>query len=155
MLQKFKPLNHQCSTMRAECMKLIASGGAGGRGAVRAHAFSVLRHVIEWQLMTYRIGLMAKSNKDVIGAASVDYLMYSGYVTMAFHWLKMEMAATKALERGNLDVDPAFYEAKILTSQFYFDNMLPRTRSLTATMFTPVESMMGMPEKSFSFDHAL
>lgn len=30
-------------------------------------------------------------DKDAIGIAGVDYLMYAGYVQMAYHWLKMEV----------------------------------------------------------------
>jgi hypothetical protein len=46
-------------------------------------------------------------------------------------------------------------QAKVQTAQFYFDVLLPKTRSLTSTMFAPVDSVMGMKEKNFSFDHAL
>lgn len=86
--------------------------------------------------------------------------MYSGYVSMAHHWLKMEEAASKALslpadEAAQLDQPREFYEAKVQTAEFFFENILPRTASLTRTMFTPVESVMGMKEEHFSFDHAL
>ena len=36
------------------------------------------RAVANWQQYTIRIGLKAKKNRDVVGAASVDFLMYSG-----------------------------------------------------------------------------
>merc|ERR1712054_211316 len=82
--------------------------------------------------------------------------MYGGYVELARNWLKMELAAKKALQgpRDQMRQEPAFYEAKIQTSQFVFDNILPRTRSLSQTMFTPFESVMKMPPKNFSFDYA-
>lgn len=150
MLQKFKPINRQCAMMRADCIKLIMEGGGGN---TRAHAMTLLKHVIEWQYLTYRIGMKAKSDKDAIGAASVDYLMYSGYIMMAGQWLKMEAAACKALKDGDAAQDKEFYEAKIKTSQFYFDGILPRTRSLTETMMCPVSSVMDMKEEHFAFDH--
>ena len=50
---------------------------------------------MKWQMMTWRILAGALKNKDAIGVASVDYLMYAGYVNMGFHWLKMEVAAEK------------------------------------------------------------
>ena len=48
--------------------------------------------------------MRAASDKEAVSAASVDYLMYSGYVTLAAHWLRMEAAAIK--ER--LEHDPSF-----------------------------------------------
>ena len=75
---------------------------------------------------------------------------------MGFHWLKMEAAAEAALASGELGDHPAeFYHAKIQTAQFYLDHILPKTKSLRTTMFTPVDSMMGMHKNDFSFDHAL
>ena len=117
-------------------------------------ATTLLRRAVEWQALTYGVGIKAKSNKDAIGVASVDYLMYSGYVQLAYHWLRMEVAANKGLSQGG-DQEPDFYKAKQQTSNFVFDNILPRTASLRATMFTPVESVMDMEPKNFSFDHAL
>lgn len=40
------------------------------------------------------------------------------------------------------------------TAQFYFDNLLPKTKTLRSTMFTPIDSIMGMKEENFSFDHS-
>jgi alkylation response protein AidB-like acyl-CoA dehydrogenase len=153
MLQKLAPINQHCAALRTYCMDIVKSEG----GATRTHALSLLRHAVEWQALTYGVGIKAKSNKDAIGVASVDYLMYSGYVQLAYHWLRMEVAANKALagKPEDADQEPAFYKAKQQTSNFVFDNLLPRTRSLRATMFTPIESVMDMEAKDFSFDHAL
>merc|ERR1712054_692356 len=104
-----------------------------------------------WQYLTYRIAMQARSNKDAVGAASTDFLMYSGYVIMAMEWLKMEHAAQKALAAGDSGIDSEFLHAKIQASRFYFDGILPRTRSLKETMFCPVEALMDMPENRFAF----
>merc|ERR1711990_1233672 len=108
-------------------------------GATRDHALALLRHAVEWQALTYGVGIKAKSNKDAIGVASVDYLMYAGYVQLAYHWLKMEVTAEQKLASGDGSQDDEFYKAKLATAQFVFDNILPRTESLKATMFTPVD----------------
>jgi hypothetical protein len=63
--------------------------------------------------------------------------------------------AEAALASGNMEHPREFYEAKIQTAQFYFDNILPKTVTLRSTMFTPVESVMAMKPEHFSFDHAL
>ena len=61
----------------------------------------------------------------------------------------------QALASGELKQPEGFYRSKIQTSQFYFDNLMPRTQSLAATMFTPVDSIMGMQKENFSYDHSL
>merc|ERR1712196_260212 len=84
---------------------------------------------MEWQYLTYRTAARAASNKEWISSTSVDYLMFSGYVTLASHWLKMESAAVNALASGAVDEESAFYTAKIQTSEFVFERLLPRTRA--------------------------
>ncbi len=51
--------------------------------------------------------------------------------------------------------DKLFYDAKLKTAAFMFDHLLPRTRSLKISMFTPAASMMDITPRQFSFDHAL
>ena len=80
----------------------------------------------ELQTITTAVGKKAMVNADEIGAASVDYLMYSGYVTLAYFWGLM---AEKALEQLKAsDDDKAFYQAKIKTARFYFQRILPRAQ---------------------------
>jgi len=149
MLGKLKPINEHCTKAIKEAWAVLKTAEST---QLKIHALKVLRHTIEWGLLTYRVAAHASRNKDAIGVASVDFLMYSGYVSMASHWLKMEQAAERRLKEGG--GDPEFYEAKIQTSAFFFDHILPRTRRHVATMFTPISSIMGMKESSFSFDHA-
>ena len=40
-----------------------------------------------------KIGEAAMENPDAAGAAAVDYLMYSGYVTLAYFWARMAVIA--------------------------------------------------------------
>ena len=85
-------------------------------------------------------------NPEEAGAASVDYLMYSGYVTLAYFWARMAVIA-----RQNLDGDEAdFYRAKLMTADFYFKRLLPRTASLKQTMLSGADSLMQMPEELFA-----
>lgn len=42
--------------------------------------------------------------------AAEDYLMYSGYVTLAAHWLKMEQTANAKLADGSGELDADFYK---------------------------------------------
>ncbi|WP_286266205.1 acyl-CoA dehydrogenase C-terminal domain-containing protein [Thalassotalea atypica] len=100
-----------------------------------------------WQKMTQEIGMKAMQNPDEIGAASVDYLMYSGYLTLAYFWAKMAKVAFDKLSEGTSDV--AFYEAKIKTARFYFARILPRTHGHAACIENGAASMMAHDEDEF------
>jgi len=105
--------------------------------------------VANWQQYTLRLALKAKKNRDVVGSASVDYLMYSGYIVMAYFWAKM---AQTAYEKLATDVENRdFYRAKIKTAEFYFERMLPRNKSLSTTMMADPKTLMQLDQALLSF----
>lgn len=103
----------------------------------------------EWGELTMNVGMKAMQDRDEVGAASVDYLMYSGYVVLGYFWARMAKVAQDQLSAG--EGDAAFYEAKLKTARFYFERILPRTRSLVVTMQSGAENLMGMEPEQFSF----
>jgi len=103
----------------------------------------------DWQKMTETLGLKAMKNPDEIGAASVDYLMYSGYLTLAYFWAKMVKVAQDKLAAG--DDDKAFYQAKIKTARFYFQRILPRANGHAACVANGADSMMELDSEDFIF----
>jgi alkylation response protein AidB-like acyl-CoA dehydrogenase len=105
--------------------------------------------VDEWLEISMTIGTAAMENPDAAGAAAVDYLMYSGYVTLAYFWARMAVLARKKIEEADGDV--SFYEAKLMTARFYYDRILPRTRAHKKSMLTGPENLMSMPEAMFDF----
>jgi alkylation response protein AidB-like acyl-CoA dehydrogenase len=107
------------------------------------------KSIANWQQYSVRLGLKAKSNKDVVGSASVDFLMYSGYVVMAYFWAQMAQSAYEKLA-GDVD-NRDFYRAKIKTAEFYFERMLPRTKSLAKTMMADPKSLMQLDQELMSF----
>lgn len=104
-------------------------------------------HVDEWLQITKDIGASAANNPDELGAASVDYLMFSGYVTVGYFWLQMAVVAQQKLDAGTTDT--AFYEAKIHTAKFYFDRILTRTRSLVSAIHSGSDNLMAMDADMF------
>jgi len=103
----------------------------------------------EWGDITTQIGMKAMQNQDEIGAASVDYAMYSGYVTFAYLWARMAKVAADKIAEGS---DDAFYTAKLQTASFYFKRILPRTRTCVETMLNgSLETLMDMEEDNFGF----
>jgi len=103
----------------------------------------------EWGDLTMKIGMKAMQNRDEVGAASVDYLMYSGYVVLGYFWARMAKVAQEKLAAG--EGDAAFYQAKLTTARFYFQRILPRTRSLVETMQSGADNLMEMDQEHFAF----
>ncbi|WP_068546187.1 acyl-CoA dehydrogenase C-terminal domain-containing protein [Thalassotalea crassostreae] len=98
---------------------------------------------------TQMIASKAVANPDEVGAASVDYLMYAGYVTLAYFWAKMAKVATEKLAEGSSET--AFYKAKVKTANFYFERILPRAKGHLACMTNGADSMMAITEEEFIF----
>ena len=86
-----------------------------------------------------------------VGAASVDYVMYSGYACLAYFWADMARLAAEKLAAGTSD--EAFYRAKIQTARFYFQRILPRTRAHVATMLSGAANLMDMKEEDFDLGY--
>ncbi len=103
----------------------------------------------EWLGLSMKIGESAMQNPDEAGAAAVDYMMYSGYVTLAYFWARMAVLARQKVSEADGDV--SFYESKLLTARFYFERLLPRTLGHKDMMLSGAENLMDMPEALFEF----
>ncbi|MBE0484036.1 MAG: acyl-CoA dehydrogenase C-terminal domain-containing protein [Bacterioplanes sp.] len=103
----------------------------------------------EWGDLTMKVGMTAMKNREEVGAASVDYLMYSGYAVLGYLWARMAKVAQDALDAGTTEED--YYKAKIATAKFYFARILPRTKSHAATMLAGADSLMDLAEEHFAF----
>jgi alkylation response protein AidB-like acyl-CoA dehydrogenase len=100
--------------------RLMARGEAGRR------ARTLAARALEWNLLTTRLMLRARRDRDTVGAASVDYLMYSGWLMMAYHWALIAGRAEAALASETREQPVAFYEAKLQLARFFFERLLPR-----------------------------
>lgn len=118
---------------------------------VRPMAWELLKLSGQWNWLTMRLMLTARKDRDLVSSASYDFLMYSGYVFMAYMWAKMAVAAYEGLENdGERGED--FYRAKITTAEFYFDRLLPRAQSHASSMLTPSEKIMKLDSEHFIFE---
>lgn len=106
-------------------------------------------YLTQLQSITQDVGAKAMSDPDEVGAASVDYLMFSGYVSLAYYWLKMMDKAYQQIDAGSEEVD--FYTAKIQTGQFYFDRMLPKASSHAKCLSAGAQSMMAIDAEHLIF----
>ena len=93
--------------------------------------------------------MQAMQNPEYVGAASVDYLMYSGYVTLAYLWARMASVAQAQLDAGAGDED--FYKAKISTARFYFKRILPRVAGHKGAIEGGLDCMMDLDAEHFAF----
>ncbi|WP_169392624.1 MULTISPECIES: acyl-CoA dehydrogenase C-terminal domain-containing protein [Psychrobacter] len=117
---------------------------------MRKFVWALTKLCAEWNTLTVRLMLMARKDREIISAASDDFLMYSGYVMMGYHWARMAAIAYDKLKNGGTE-SPEFYTAKVQTADFYFDKILPRTSGHAEGMVAPSESMMAMDIDSFAF----
>lgn len=94
----------------------------------------------EWPEVTMKIGAKAMKNPDEAGAASFDYMMYSGYIVLAYFWAKMAITAQNLLDGGNefkgSDLPKELLENKIANAGFYFERILPRAISHQVSMMS-------------------
>jgi hypothetical protein len=114
-------------------------------------ARATAKRAIEWNLLTLRIMRRVGKDRDLVGSASVDYLMYSGYVMMAHFWVRQAAVAQTFLRNGKGAESAEFYRAKIQTAEFYFDRLLPRADGHRKSALAPTRSLMQMGNGDFAF----
>lgn len=100
----------------------------------------------EWTALTTQLGANMQDSPDELGAASVDYLMYSGYIVLAWFWGRMGTLAGKHNKAG----DDAFYRVKASTAQFYFERILPRTAAHREMIMAGAGSIMAISDEDFA-----
>ena len=97
----------------------------------------------QWGELTMEVGKKAMANADEVGAASVDYLFYSGYVALAYWWARAVVDA-EAGSHGD-----GFKKAKRDTARFYFARILPRTQAHAAAMRSGAGNLLDLDEALF------
>ena len=103
----------------------------------------------EWGDITMKLGMSAMKDREEVGAASFDYLMYSGYAVTAYLWARTAEVAQRRLEEGTQE--ETFYTAKLQSARFYFKRMLPRAKAHADAMLSGADTLMDMPEEHFIF----
>ena len=109
---------------------------------------AIKMHIDEWLKISMDIGEKAMNDPNEAGAAAYDYLMYSGYVILGYFWARMAILAQKKI--ASTDDNASFYEAKLITARFYFERILPRTRSHIRSICSGAQNLMEMPADMFA-----
>lgn len=86
-------------------------------------------------------------NADEVGAASVDFLLAMGYVTLGWFWAQMGVVAQSKLDAGE---DDAFLRSKVKTAKFYFARLLvPRVEMHRLAALSGAATLMDFADEEF------
>ena len=107
----------------------------------------LMENVVRWETLSRDLASRSNENADEMGAASFDYLMYSGYTVLAYLWAQAAAVAQEKLAGGCGEED--FYQAKLHTARFYFRRILPRNECLSQTIGDSSESLMAIDDIQF------
>ena len=116
----------------------------------RPFAVELLKLTAQWNVLTVRVMLAARKDRDVVSAAAHDFLMYSGYVTMAYMWARQAVVAVDKLDNGGED-SSEFYNAKLATAEFYYERLLPRAQTHATSMLSPTKNLMQLDAEHMAF----
>lgn len=120
---------------------------------MRRFIWDLTKICTQWGILTTRIMLAARKDRDIVSSASVDYLMFSGYAMMAYFWAQQAAVASDKIEKGDGKEEIDFYKAKIKVADFYFDRLLPRAQGHAEAMVNPSRGMTSLKSEHFSFDY--
>jgi hypothetical protein len=87
------------------------------------------------------------ADPDDAGAGAYAYMELMGLVALGWMWLKMAVAAQRALGDGSDDRE--FLEAKLTTARFYAERELPMSSALRRKIEAGAESLMKIPMEAF------
>lgn len=121
------------------------------RTPLGAMARNLAARAAEWNVLTTAIMLRAPKDKEVVGAASVDYLMYSGFVMMGYYWAVQAAKAEELLASGAGKESEDFYRSKIQTAEFFFERLMPRANAHRTGALAPTKSVMQLDNEHFAF----
>lgn len=109
----------------------------------------VVQRLQEWRNLSAEVVDACRCDPQEIGAVSVDFLAYSGYVLLAALWLRAGVTASAALAAGS--ADSAFYQAKLHAAGFYWRRVLPRANAHCEALRGGAQCLMSLDEAHFAF----
>jgi len=146
MLDRARELDDYLTEIKNFCARYRFGGGDVGK-RMRRFVKPLAGLARQWKWTTKRLMFKAARNREVVGSASVDYLMYGGYIVLAYAWAQIAETALLKLEKG--EGDTAFLKGKVQTARFYYQRMLPRAIMHHKCMTAPPESVMAVREAYF------
>ena len=96
----------------------------------------------QWAEVSMSIGGKAMQDPEEVGAASVDYLFYSGYAVLAVFWAKLAVA-------GAQHEDTEYGASKVDTASFFYARLLPRMSAHLQAMESGAGNLMLVSDRAF------
>lgn len=104
----------------SEWIKEISDALSQVDDELQVYAKSLADYCTEWGQLAQSIAMKARKDMDEVGAAAFDFMMYSGYLSVAHILLQQAQTAAKSQQSDK------FKQAKIQTLTFYIERILPR-----------------------------
>jgi alkylation response protein AidB-like acyl-CoA dehydrogenase len=120
---------------------LNAETGLGALGAQLTESLEHARKARQWLLHH------AREDRNVAGAAGVNFLMLLGYLCGGWLLGQSALKASARLVAGG--GDQSFLQAKRITARFFCEHLLPRTGACLAAIEAGAESVMALAEDQF------
>lgn len=95
------------------------------QGACADLANNLTEKIKQWPIISQQVGTRALQNPEEVGAAAYDFMMYSGYICLAFFILRSAHCAQQKPE----GFGASFLTDKVALAQFYFARILPRAEA--------------------------
>lgn len=147
LMNRAKPLNEFAMEILKFCKQYSMVSNNPHKRRMHKFTWPLSKYVLRWQKHTLSLGLKARKNRDFVGSASVDYLMYSGYITMAYFWAIMAQKANEKIAEKPENIE--FYRAKVRTAEFYFARILPLAKSHGQSMMANPRTLMRLDADLF------
>ena len=125
----------QAEALAASDDDLVAIGGSLKSGVDN------LEEATRWLFANFQ------NDINVPYAVAVDMLMLTGYVCGGWQMARAALISRKHLDAGN--DHGGFYQAKLLTAQFYAEHLLPRTQGHLSAVKAGSGSIMALSEEMF------
>ena len=87
------------------------------------------------------------ANPNNAGAGAYHYMHIMGIVSLGLMWLRMSKAAQATLDAGTDNAK--YYEAKLVTAQYFAERFLPDTGSLRRKIEGGADSIMALDPEMF------
>jgi hypothetical protein len=134
-------LENLLQDIQATAGALSARDDLAGLGAALQAGVAAARTGCRWLLEH------ARQDRNVAGAAGVNWLMLLGYVCGG--WLLGQSALKAAARLASGGGDESFLQAKIVTARFYCEHLLPRAHACLAAMEAGPDSLMALAAEQF------
>ena len=89
----------------------------------------------------------AQRDSQAAGSVAVNFLMLFGYLSGGWMMARSALQAQAMLDTGQGDSD--FLKAKVITAQFFCEQLLPRTASLLAAVESGSSATMALSDDQF------